>query len=187
MAYFYLVLGLVLLLVGGEWLVRGAVDLALRLKVSTLVIGMTVVSFATSAPELLVSVGAAMDGYTDISFGNVIGSNLANIALILGLTALVFPMTVKEKTYRVDFWIMMAVTLVLFLFVFFDQVLNFWEALVLVIILVFYNIFQIRSSRKTFGNKEPELELDDESPKPGKAWRMIFLFGHRCGGTQIWI
>jgi cation:H+ antiporter len=116
MPYFYLILGLVLLLVGGEWLVRGAVDLALRLKVSTLVIGMTVVSFATSAPELLVSVGAAMNGYTDISFGNVVGSNLANIALILGLTALVFPMSVKEKTYRVDFWIMMAVTLVLFFY-----------------------------------------------------------------------
>ncbi len=175
MAYFYLILGLVLLLFGGEWLVRGAVDLALRLKVSTLVIGMTVVSFATSAPELLVSVGAAVNGYTDISFGNVIGSNLANIALILGLTALVFPMTVKEKTYRVDFWIMMGATLILFLFVFFDQVLNFWEAGVLVILLVLYNIFQIRSSRKTFGDREPELELDEDLPKSKSPWRMIFF------------
>jgi cation:H+ antiporter len=175
MPYFYLILGLVLLLVGGEWLVRGAVDLALRLKVSTLVIGMTVVSFATSAPELLVSVGAAMNGYTDISFGNVVGSNLANIALILGLTALVFPMSVKEKTYRVDFWIMMAVTLVLFLFVFFDSVLNFWEALVLAVLLLLYNVFQIRSSRKSFGNAEPELEVDATEPKKGSPFKMIFF------------
>ncbi len=175
MAYFFLFLGLILLLVGGEWLVRGAVDLALRLNVSTLVIGMTVVSFATSAPELLVSVGAAMNGYTDISFGNVIGSNLANIALILGLTAIVFPMTVKEKTYRVDFWIMMGATLLLFVFVFFDHVLNFWEAVVLAIFLVLYNVFQIRSSRKSFGDKEPELVLEDELPKSKSPWRMIFF------------
>ncbi len=176
MAYFYLILGLALLLLGGEWLVRGAVDLALRFKVSTLVVGMTVVSFATSAPELLVSVDAAVDGYTDISFGNVVGSNLANIALILGITALIFPMDVREKTYKRDFWIMMLVTLVLFLFVFHDHVLTFWESMILVVLLVLYNIYQIWYSRLSMGNVETIDELDEVAPKLVKnPLRMIFF------------
>ena len=91
MAYILLIGGIVLLLLSGDWLVKGSVDLALRLKIDMLVVGMTVVSFATSAPELLVSLDAAINGFTDISFGNVVGSNIANLALILGLTALVFP------------------------------------------------------------------------------------------------
>ena len=119
MAYLYLVAGIILLLFGGDFIVKGSVDLALRMRVSILVIGMTVVSFATSAPELLVSLDAAMDGYTDISFGNVIGSNIANISLILGLTALIVPLSVQTKTYKLDWWVMMGVTLLLFLFLYF--------------------------------------------------------------------
>lgn len=177
MAYLYLIGGILLLLFGGDWLVRGAVDLALRLKVSILVIGMTVVSFATSAPELLVSIDAAMDGYSDLSFGNVIGSNIANIALILGLTSIVFPMVVRARTYRVDYWIMNAVTLVLFLFVFRDNLLTFWEALVLVIILIGYNGYQIWASRRA-GKKEKEAaeeEIAEQSSKQGNKWSMIFF------------
>ena len=121
MAYFYLVAGIVLLLFGGDFIVKGAVDLALRLRVSVLVIGMTVVSFATSAPELLVSLDAALSGYTDISFGNVIGSNIANISLILGLTAMVVPLSVQTKTFRLDWWVMMGVTLLLFLYLYFQD------------------------------------------------------------------
>ena len=165
MAYFFLILGIFLLLLGGEWLVRGAVDLAFRFKISTLVVGMTVVSFATSAPELLVSVNAALDGYTDISFGNVIGSNIANIALILGITSIVFPMTVKEKTYRFDYWIMIGATLILYLFVFHDRLLSFYEALVLVVLLIGYNVFQIWSSRRQTKVEAQEAEDDAEAPK----------------------
>mgnify|MGYP001365688935 FL=1 len=86
----FFLLGLLLLYLGGEALVKGSVSLALKLRISTLVIGMTIVSFATSAPELLVSLGAAIKGYTDITFGNVIGSNIANIALVLGIAAVLF-------------------------------------------------------------------------------------------------
>ena len=100
MDYIYLVLGLFLLAMGGEFLVKGSVSLALRLKISTLVVGMTVVSFATSAPELLVSLDAALGGYPDISLGNVIGSNISNIGLVLGFTALIFPLKVTNDTYK---------------------------------------------------------------------------------------
>ncbi len=153
MAYLYLIAGIVLLLFGGDFIVKGAVDLALRLKVSILVIGMTVVSFATSAPELLVSLDAALNGYTDISFGNVVGSNIANISLILGLTALIVPLSVQVKTYRLDWWVMMGVTLLLGFFLYFNEdetrKLDRWEASIMVIILVVYNVLQVYASRKS--------------------------------------
>ena len=174
MSYLYLFGGILLLLFGGDWLVRGAVDLALRLKISILVVGMTVVSFATSAPELLVSLDAAMEGYSDLSFGNVIGSNIANIALILGLTAMVFPMTVKERTYRIDFWIMMFVTLVLFLFLFFDNILTKWEAAVLVVILVAYNAYQIWASRRITKEEIVDEITEEVSGKLKSPWWMVF-------------
>ena len=79
MSVLFIVLGLILLVVGGEFLVRSSVGLSFKLNLSKMVIGLTVVSFATSAPELLVSIQAALDGYSDISLGNVIGSNIANI------------------------------------------------------------------------------------------------------------
>lgn len=96
------VLGLGLLYFGGEWLVRGASALAARLGITALAIGLTVVAFGTSAPELVVSLQAALSGANDISVGNVVGSNIANIALILGLAALVSPVTAEAKIIRVD-------------------------------------------------------------------------------------
>ena len=85
-----LLLGFILLFFGGELLVRGAVSLALKIKISTLVVGMTVVSFATSAPELFVSLHAIFEGSSNIALGNAIGSNIANITLVLGVTAIIF-------------------------------------------------------------------------------------------------
>ena len=183
MAYLYLIGGILLLLFGGDWLVRGAVDLALRLKVSVLVIGMTVVSFATSAPELLVSVDAALEGYSDLSFGNVIGSNIANIALILGLTSIVFPMVVRERTYRVDYWIMIAVSLILFLFVFWDRLLTFWEAFALVVILIAYNWYQIWASRRSTRKEKEENELEEAGGD--SKWKMIFFLAIGVAGLKF--
>ena len=173
-SYLYLFSGILLLLFGGDFLVKASIDLALRLKVSMLVIGMTVVSFATSAPELLVSLDAALNGHTDISFGNIIGSNIANIALILGLTAMVFPLSVGKNTYKRDWWIMMATILLLLVMVFFDQKLTFWEAFILVVLLVMYNIFQIRISRKSDDGKEEETE-EETKPKRKLIYSLLFL------------
>lgn len=106
-------IGLVLLFVGGEFLVRGASGLAFRFGLSRLAIGLTVVAFGTSVPELLVSVDAALSGANDLSVGNVVGSNIANIALILGLAALLRPMVVESKVLGVDVPIMILVSLIL--------------------------------------------------------------------------
>ena len=98
-----LLLGLLLLFFGGELLVRGSVALALKMRISTLVVGMTVVSFATSAPELFVSLQAVLNGSNDIAFGNVIGSNIANITLVLGVTALIFRVKISEQTATLNY------------------------------------------------------------------------------------
>lgn len=147
MDYLLIVAGILLLLFGGDWLVKASIDIALRAKISLLVVGMTVVSFATSAPELLVSLKAAYDGHVDISFGNVIGSNIANIALILGVTAMIFPLSVSNKTIRIDYWLMMLFTLILLLFIY-NGLLSFWESVFLFLLLIAYNVLQIRASRR---------------------------------------
>jgi cation:H+ antiporter len=98
-----LLVGLLLLFFGGELLVRGSVALALKMRISTLVVGMTVVSFATSAPELFVSLQAVLNGSNDIAFGNVIGSNIANITLVLGVTALIFRVKISEQTAALNY------------------------------------------------------------------------------------
>ncbi|MBT3611936.1 MAG: calcium/sodium antiporter [Flavobacteriales bacterium] len=98
-----LLLGFFLLFFGGELLVRGSVALALKMRISTLVVGMTVVSFATSAPELFVSLQAVLNGSNDIAFGNVIGSNVANITLVLGVTALIFRVKISEQTATLNY------------------------------------------------------------------------------------
>ena len=113
MDYIYLVAGLVGLFFGGEALVRGSVGIARRLAIPPLLIGLTVVGFGTSTPELLVSVDAALRGVPDIALGNIIGSNIANILLIVGLTALVWPITVMGATLRRDTLVMVAAALAL--------------------------------------------------------------------------
>jgi len=111
--YLYLLAGLVGLFFGGEALVRGSVGIARRMAIPPLLIGLTVVGFGTSTPELLVSVDAAWRGVPDIALGNIVGSNIANILLIIGLSALVWPLKIVGATLRRDTAVMMAAALVL--------------------------------------------------------------------------
>lgn len=113
MDYLYILIGLVGLFFGGEALVRGSVNIARRMSISPLVIGLTVVGFGTSTPELLVSVQAALSGAPDIAIGNIVGSNIANILLIVGLTALVWPIRVAGVTLRRDTTFMIVAGLLL--------------------------------------------------------------------------
>ena len=100
----FLLLGLVLLIIGGDLLVRGAVSFANIFRVPSFLIGVTVVSFGTSAPELMVSIQAALDNVADIAIGNVMGSNIANIALVLGISVIIKPINVNPNTYRLSWW-----------------------------------------------------------------------------------
>jgi len=159
MSIVLVLVGLALLVVGGDFLVRASVGLSFKLKISKLVIGMTVVSFATSAPELLVSLQAALDGVSDIALGNVIGSNIANIGLVLGITAMISPLAVDKEFYKLNWPMMMLLSFALYYFLKNDGVLTWVEGLIMFVALVIFLIVLIRSSRKsTKANLE---EVDD--------------------------
>lgn len=141
-----LIAGLIILILGGEYLVRSAVRIAIFLRISSMVIGLTIVSFGTSFPELVVSVNAALDGYPDISIGNVVGSNIANLAFVLGITTLLFPLSVKRTTVTLDWPLMLIVSALLVVFSL-DGELVLWEGALFVALLVTYNVWLIRNSQ----------------------------------------
>lgn len=143
----YLIVGLAVLILGGELLVRGASRIALSLKISPLVVGLTIVAFGTSAPELLTSIKSALEGSPDIAIGNVVGSNIANLSLILGITALVSPIPVQRNSIRIDWPIAMGSALLLYFFMW-DSYLKAYEGIMFLFILVLYTVFIVMKSRK---------------------------------------
>lgn len=157
MDYLYLFFGLIGLFFGGEALVRGSVGIARRMAIPPLLIGLTVVGFGTSTPELLVSVDAAWRGVPDIALGNIVGSNIANILLIVGVSALVWPIKVMGATLRRDTAVMMAAALLLVPIFAFGQMTRL-SGLVLFGGLVGYLISAYL--------KPGEAEAEDESLKP---------------------
>src|SRR5690606_12629629 len=148
MEYLLLIGGLAVLIGGGEVLVRGAVGIAAKFKLSPLVIGMTIVSFGTSAPELIVSLKAALEGSPEIAIGNVVGSNIANISLVLGLTAIILPIPVAVATLKRDWPIMMFISLLFFIFIL-NGMLDNWEGFIFVGLLLGYIIYQLKSSKNS--------------------------------------
>lgn len=146
MMYLMVAGGLVILLVGGDVLVRGAVALAQRLGVPPLVIGLTVVAFGTSSPELVVCVKSAIAGVPEIAIGNVVGSNIANILLVLGLPAVIFPIACNAESVRRDSAIMVAVS-VLFVALCWTGVIQFWQGAIMLALLIGFLVRSYLSSR----------------------------------------
>lgn len=151
-----LIAGLALLVFSGDWLVRGGAALAKRFKVSPLVIGVTIVSLGTSAPELVVSLKAALSGHPDISIGNVVGSNIANLALVLGVTALIITIPVRKKTILFDWSVMLIGTLLFLLFASTNLNIERWEGFIFVGLLIAYILYSLISSRKEMKNEVAE-------------------------------
>ncbi|MCH2224419.1 MAG: calcium/sodium antiporter [Crocinitomicaceae bacterium] len=166
MDYLMLLLGLLVLIVGGEFLVKGAVGCSAIFKISPLVIGMTVVSFGTSAPELLVSLQSALDGNPGIAIGNVIGSNIANIALVLGLTVLIVPIIAKKESKRIDYPMMVLSSVLFYLFAL-DNKIVWWEGAILFVILIAFIAYLITNSRK-----KTKKELSDQDEDIEEAMKM---------------
>lgn len=142
-----IVIGLVLLYYGAEWLVGGGASLAVKAGVTPLVVGLTVVAFGTSCPELVVSVDAALGHHGEISIGNVVGSNIFNIAFILGLSAMIRPLKVQMQLIRFDTPIMIAAS-VLFIIFFLDKTISRMEALILFAGVLAYTVSVVRMARK---------------------------------------
>ena len=174
MDYLMLIGGLVILIFSGDLLVKGAVNLALQLKIPPLIIGLTVVSIGTSAPELFASLKAVGLGAADISVGNVVGSNIANLALVLGLTTIIFPVVVR-RTLLWNEWIVLTLVSTLFVVFSLDGKLSTWDGIAFLVLLVSYLVFLVFSARSK-KKKKVELEVDEEIPSEPKPWHWIVVF-----------
>jgi cation:H+ antiporter len=162
----FLVAGLILLLLSGNWLVKGSVQIARHLSISPLVIGLTVMAFGTSAPEMFVSVKAAFNNVPEIAVGNVIGSNIANIALVLGVVSLIFPIMVNSRTLWIDWVVMMAASGILYLMSL-DHHLGLAEGLLFLSALAGYLIWMVIHSKKQSREHDkpqlPDMKLTNAS------------------------
>ncbi len=171
------VLGTAMLCYGADFLVRGGVRIANLLKIPSVIIGLTLVAFATSAPELVVSVNAALKGNGDISLGNVVGSNICNIGLILGLSALITPMTVNRKMLAFDTPILMLATALLTAFCLWTPGMSRVEAAVLLAVFVAFLWKNISTARKRPEDAEPA-DFDVESANKVPLWgAVLYILG----------
>ena len=174
----FIVLGLVLLIVGGNWLLKAAVALSLKLSIPKIVIGMTVVSFATSAPELIVSVNAALEGFPDLALGNVVGSNIANLGLVLAITIILGSINVRSGFYTTDWPVMMLASLLFFGFIYFDGEIQRYEGFIMVLVLFFFLVYLLRFQKSAVVDEMPE----DDVPLP--LYKTVLYLG--IGGLSLW-
>lgn len=158
MDYILMFLGFVLLVIGGEYLVRASVALSYKLNLSKMVIGLTVVSFATSVPELLVSLNAALQGAPSIAINNVIGSNIANIGLVLGITAFCTSIEVDKSFYSFNWPVLVIFSFLIYYFLQNDQQLTSLEGWILLIALVVFMFFLIKKSKNSNDDKDPSID-----------------------------
>ncbi len=176
MDYFVLIAGLALLLVGGDVLVRGAVGLAEKLSIPPLIIGLTIVSFGTSAPELFISVKAALEGAAGLAVGNVVGSNIANVLLVLGVPAVIYPCVCKEDGIGRNLLVMLGITIV-FMGMMLNGRIEIYDGVILFTLLVLYlysqfrNATKIRKELKSVANGEDFTDYQSEMDSiPARGW-----------------
>ena len=179
MNFLLIISGLVLLILGGNWLLKSAVALSLKLDIPKIVIGMTVVSFATSAPELIVSINAALSGASDLALGNVIGSNIANLGLVLGITLLFGTMHVQKSFYKTDWPVMMIASILLYFFLSGDKVITRYEGVILFTFLITFLVYLLRFQKIAVVD---ELEGDEEEPL--SVFKIVLFFV--LGGLGLW-
>ena len=179
----YLLIGFVLLVFAADYLVKGAANIATAVGISPLVVGLTVVAFGTSAPELAVSVASAFKGQADLAVGNVVGSNIFNILVILGISAMIIPLVVNQQLIRFDVPVMIVLSVLLF-GVSYDGKISRIDGLVLFSLAIGYTWFLIRQSRKE-GDREVLKEYEEEFGGKGKSssrWKDILLISLGIAG-----
>jgi len=173
-----MLVGFVLLVIGGNWLLKSAVGFSLRLNIPKIIIGMTIISFATSAPELIVSLNAALNNHADIALGNVIGSNIVNLGLVLGLIVLISTISVKDGFYKTDWPVMMISSIMLYLFIAFDGELQRYEGIIMFSSLIIFLIYLLKFQKPAIVDELPE----DDVELP--LYKNILLLA--LGGLALW-
>lgn len=164
-----ILIGFILLTFGAEYAVQGSVAIANRLKVPTLIIGLTIVAFGTSAPEFVVSIEAALNGVEGIALGNIIGSNIANIALILGVTSLIYPVVSKQPLFSSDYIILAFATIVFSLFCLSGTIVM-WHGLVFVLCMLAFIYFNYKDTKDS-----QETDTEETTSKFAKCSWLIIL------------
>lgn len=179
MSIVYLLIGLLLLVLGGDLLVRSSVGLSLKLNISKMLVGLTVVSFATSAPELIVSVQSALKGLSGLAMGNVIGSNIANIALVLGVTALIGPLAINKEFFKFDWPWMIGFSLLLYVLLLSGNNLLRWEGAILLGTMITFLFLLIKRAQKNPDTVDIEEDLQET-----KWWKIILFL--TLGAIALW-
>lgn len=174
----WIVLGLTFLVFGGDFLVRASVGLSLKLHIPKIVVGMTVVSFATSAPELIVSIKSALDGATGLAVGNVIGSNIANLGLVLGVTIILSKIEVEKSFYTTDWPVMMLASVLLYFFITNDNSIQQYEGIIFVVLLVLFLVYLLKFQKQAVVDEAP----DDDEPLP--LYKIVLFMA--LGGFGLW-
>ena len=179
MSLIAIAIGIFLLIKGGDWLMRASVALSFSFSIPKIVIGMTVVSFATSAPELIVSVQAALSGHPDLALGNVVGSNIANLGLVLGITAIISPINVSQSFYKTDWPMMIVSSLLFYYFIVTDNKLDAVEGAFMFVLLIFFIFYLIKFQNKT--------ELDEKT-NIEQVMTLKKMIGYLLiGGFSLWL
>jgi len=179
MDYIAFFFGLLLLVKGGDWLLEAAVALSIKLSIPKIVIGMTVVSFATSAPELIVSIKSALMGHPDLAMGNVVGSNIANLALVLGIVILIEPIIVTKKFFSTDWPIMFLSTVIFYFFIKNNNDLTVNEGVILFTLLIIVLIFLLFFQKNNIVDKSNLV-----SEVSGKKVILLLFSG---GAVALWL
>lgn len=168
-----LVVGFVLLMKGADWFVDGASKIADKFGIPHLVIGLTIVAFGTSAPEAAVSISAALKGSVDLAISNVVGSNIMNVLLILGVSAIIYPLAVKNSTIQFDIPFVFGISLLLLIFGMFDGIIGRLDGLIFWVLLIIYMIYMIQLTKKGQAADEDF----EPAGKDDKLWKLLLLIG----------
>ena len=169
-----------LLSFGGDLLTKSSIDISLKFSVPKIIIGMTVVSFATSAPELIVSLNATLDGLPSFAIGNVLGSNIANIGLVLGIITIIYPITLKQRFYSTDFPLLMISTALFYFIIYTDNQISRTEGFILLIsitAILFYLFIYQKKSISEFSE-----EIDNNKISITKSFFYILF-----SGSLLWL
>ena len=180
MDYLGILFGVILLSQGGDLLTKSSVDISFKLSIPKIIIGMTVVSFATSAPELIVSLNATLDGLPNFAIGNVLGSNIANIGLVLGIITIIYPISLKQRFYYTDFPLLIISTVLFYYVIYTESQISRVEGIILVIaitLILFYLFFYQKNDQSEFSEK-----LDKDKISIFKSFLYILF-----SGSLLWL
>tara|TARA_B110000914_G_scaffold101306_1_gene88984 strand:+ start:483 stop:1421 length:939 start_codon:yes stop_codon:yes gene_type:complete len=178
--YLGILFGIILLSYGGDLLTKSSIDISLKFSIPKIIIGMTIVSFATSAPELIVSLNATLDGLPSFAIGNVLGSNIANIGLVLGIITIIYPIKLKQRFYYTDFPLLMISTALFYFIIYTDNQISRTEGFILLIsitAILFYLFIYQKKSISEFSE-----EIDNNKISITKSFMYIIF-----SGSLLWL